>query len=279
MRQKTIDTEKIIAIVERPRFNPPPDVEAVYEVRAVRGETDERTASDWSNSVTVGLASSDLPVRSENDEDADTVPLTFLSEKTAKETPRGNRGFVFIVAVGLITLLLGGVAGLLAGTSFGIGIDPSPTAINDADRQATAAQGIINQENAIARATLSSELNRMSIAATENADQIDTLQTRNANLNNQNTTLIQSQETATAQVGELEATVIYQGTVAVQATDAAEMQATLTAEVDNLQSTLEAYQVTPTPTVPAVFGQSASRPTFVQWLRQFADIVLETTEP
>lgn len=292
VRQKSEAGERLVAVTERNKFVPP-ELDAAYEVRAVRRENDDKTSSDWSGAVTVGGKSmTDFVIETTDpDEDSDTMPLVAITDDFDTRRGLGTRSLVVIAGVGLMTLLLGLVAGLASGPQLGIGIDPSDTPLSEAEILATSSQEIVNQDNAIARATLSSELNRMNIAATENAGQLSNLQTRNANLNQNNQNSVSSQETLSAEIEQIGATgtqiSIIQGTVIAdqnrlldeleatnesasigqmtveaemdemeaQATEHAQQEATLNAEVEQLSSTIEAVPTaTPTPVPVPRFG-------------------------
>lgn len=284
IRRQTASLDEIIAIVHEPKFTPNDELTSVYEVRAIRREGDENTASNWSSAITLGgyildnddtesnlrIGSDTLPIRPQKKRQT-------LTMRAANASPLQQA--VWLIGLALLTLLVGLAIGLLTAPQLGIGSNPTETPLADQDVQATLTQDMLNEENAIARATLSSDLSRVNIAATENANQINNLQTRNANLRVVNSDLNDSEATLESNLATLDTqATAYSEEVAtlsadqsaiidaqnLQMTEAVENQATLEAEINNLEVTVDALE-NPTPTMAPFFGKQIDNAN--AWLR------------
>lgn len=280
-----------IHVVETHRhFDPPKQRPSLYQVRALHMTGDEITASQWSEIVAINTwldgekATARVPVAGRPLEDDDTAELPGvvgledtdtleLRRKTSKTWRNWAIGTA-IVGTGAVMLLLG----LIGGPRLGIGLDPTATSLNLADRAATATQLMINQENAIALATQNSQMSRIEARGTEFAFQVDQLATSNSILREQSyadaAELASIHQTSTAQAN-------------LQATAAADFGATLTANAAtatygieaaatfNAQSLTQAAiehqrtieALTPTPPVQR-FGKWLPAEVFENWLQR-----------
>ena len=291
VRRQTATLDEIIALVHEPKFTPNDELTAVYEIRAIRREGDENTASNWSSAITLGgYILDDEDTESNLRVGSDTLPVrpqTRIKPQAKAQANTPMRQAMWLIGIAALMLLVGLAIGLLTAPQLGVGANPTDTPLADVDVQATLAQNMLNEENAIARATLSSDLNRVNIAATENTNQLNNLQTRNANLRGVNGELTDTQASLEAEIGILntEATAYSEslstleaeqvsvvnaqsGTIDAQnmlATGQANEQSTLQADVLSLEETVEALEnpsptptLTPSPTVPPVFGKQMS---------------------
>lgn len=291
IRRQTATLDEIIAIVHESKFTPNDELTAVYEIRAIRQDGDENTASNWSSAITLGgYILDDEDTESNLRVGSDTLPVRPQSKtqlKPAKSKSQANtpmRQAMWLFGITALALLVGLAIGLLSAPQLGVGSNPTNTPLAEADVQATFAQNMLNEENAIARATLSSDLNRVNIAATENANQLNNLQTRNANLRGVNGDLTDSEAILEAEIGILNTTatayiealatfdaeqsaMINAQSSTIDAQDAqstrqANTQTTLEADKTNLAGTIEALEnqtvtptMTPLPTTPSAFGK------------------------
>jgi hypothetical protein len=204
---------------------------------------DEITASPWSEAVVINTwldgekATGRVPVAGRPLEDDDTAELAGpigledtdtleLRRKTSKTWRNWAIGTA-LVGGGAIMLLLG----LIGGPRLGIGLDPTTTPLNSADRAATATQLIINQENAVVVATQQAILGRIEARGTEFAHQVQQLGTSNSILREQSyadaAELASIHQTSTAQAN-------------FNATMAADFGATLTANAATATYGIEA---------------------------------------
>lgn len=268
-------------------FEPPKHRPSGYQVRALHRLGDELTASHWTELVVVNTwiegerSTARIPVvvptfdedTAENHQVTDNETPeddTLELRKQAASRSRNRIAIATTLAVGGFGLLM---IGLIGGPRLGIGLDPTATPLTRADRNATATQFVIYQENGTAVNELSQQLGRVISLSTESAYRVNQLATLNGTLiaeNSENEALINSlnqmttmqvavQATSGSVIDALIATATAQENTAIAQ---ANQQATSAAEINGLNATATAQAITVTAAVEAERTQSAATATF-----------------
>ncbi|MBI5931776.1 MAG: hypothetical protein HY862_20875 [Chloroflexi bacterium] len=212
--------QKIHTIEERTFFEPAKQRPSIYQVRALHRPGDDLTASNWTELVVVNTwlegerSTGRIPIPAIELEDTADALAVVEGEEPDEDTLELRRKMATSqtwrrFAIGTAAVGGGGIfllLGLIGGPRLGIGLDPTVTPLSQADRNATATQLIVHQENATALADLNQEIGRIISLGTESAFRANQLATRNNNLleqNNGNAALIDSiNQTATMQAND-----------------------------------------------------------------------------
>lgn len=178
--------QAVIQTVDQPTYIPVKNQPMAYQVRALRAEDDEETASDWSKGVSLSGAdistatTAKIPLL-DNVRTA-KIPLSATDDEDAVVEARPSSIWRAVMITAAVAIGAGLIIGLIGGPRLGIGLDPTPTPLSAADAAATGTQLSVFVANVTESARLDEEVKRVNAVATENANTIANEANRNATL-------------------------------------------------------------------------------------------------
>lgn len=190
---------KLLTTVKAPYFTPPKGQRGLYEVRALRVEGEEKTASLWSSEISIGGwfgedEGTTETVDTEEVEFSPTKPKK-LADSDTYEFPVGYQGLRWPVVAGIagVVLFLGLVIGLLGEQRFGVLSDPTVTPVPQSDLDATSTQSSFERfevtEQFSRAERLQIQIDEQSNTLAERAVSISTLEAELENAKNDKATL------------------------------------------------------------------------------------------
>lgn len=142
---------EVVSEVDTYAFALPEEYPSTYQVRAIRASGDDASASFWSEGVTVGggdgAAKPAAPRQRARPQTASKT-LELMVEPAEDALAKRRRWLMIATGVALVALAIGLIAGLVSEQRFGLLSDATPTPISVAERDATATQLVVNQQNA-----------------------------------------------------------------------------------------------------------------------------------
>lgn len=179
--------QTVVQTVDQPAYTPVKNQPMAYQVRALRGDEDEETASDWSKGVSLGGAdistqtTAKIPLL-DNVRTAKLPTIGDDDDTVAAPIARPSRAWRAVLITATLAVAGGLIVGLIGGPRLGIGLDPTPTPLSAVDKAATGTQLSLFVGNVTESARLNEEVKRVNAVATENANTIVNEANRNGTL-------------------------------------------------------------------------------------------------